>query len=141
MIQVGCPHCHALNRVPPEKLAAGGKCGRCHQRLFVGKPVALDQSGFGCHAVQADLPLLVDFWAEWCGPCKMMAPVFEQAAQQLEPRIRVAKVDTDKEQQLATQFGIRSIPTLILFRHGKELARTSGAMPLPQLLLWVQQNS
>lgn len=141
MIQVGCPHCHALNRVPPEKLAAGGKCGRCHQPLFVGKPVALDQQGFATHAGQADLPLLVDFWAEWCGPCKMMVPVFEQAAKQLEPRIRVAKVDTDEQQQLAGQFGIRSIPTLILFLRGKELARTSGAMGLPQLLQWVQQNT
>ena len=139
MIQVGCPHCHALNRVPPDKLAAGGKCGRCHQALFVGVPVTLNEQGFACHAVQVDIPLLVDFWAEWCGPCQMMAPIFEQAAQQLEPRVRVAKVDTDKEQNLAGQFGIRSIPTLILFRRGKEAARTTGAMGLPQLLQWVQQ--
>lgn len=139
-MHVVCPHCDSVNRLPAEKLAAGGRCGSCRQPLFNGAPLALDQSRFPRHAGRSDIPLLVDFWATWCGPCRMMAPIFEQAASQLEPGVRLIKVDSDANQELSAQYGIRSIPTLILLKQGREVARQAGAMDLRSLLGWVRQH-
>ena len=135
-----CPHCDGINRVPEEKLADGGKCGACHKPLFTGEPLELNQARFQRHLAKGDIPLLVDFWASWCGPCKMMAPVLAQAAQQLEPQLRLVKISTEQEQELAGQLGIRSIPTLILYKEGKETARMAGAMDLQSLLAWTRQH-
>ncbi|CAN5692467.1 thioredoxin TrxC [soil metagenome] len=139
---VACPACNTLNRAPREKLAAvgGGKCGHCGAALFEGHPVALTAQSFEAHASKSDIPLLVDFWAPWCGPCKAMAPQFEKAAGHLEPAVRVAKVNTDEEQALAARFGIQGIPTMILMKHGKEIARQSGAMNASGIESWVKQS-
>lgn len=135
-----CPHCAGVNRVPTSRLAQAPKCGKCKQPLFVAKPLELTASNFQAHVGRSDIPVLVDFWAPWCGPCQMMAPVFEQAAAQLEPQLRVAKVNTEAEQMLAGQFGIRSIPTLALFKDGREVARQAGAMDLNSLTQWVRSQ-
>ena len=140
-MQIVCPSCDAINRIPTEKPAGEGRCGKCHKELFSGLPLELTTERFERHLQQSSIPLLVDFWAAWCGPCKMMAPVFAQAARQLEPGIRLVKVNTEKEQALAARYGIMSIPTMVLFKNGQEHARISGAMDLQQLLLWVQQHT
>ncbi len=139
-LHVVCPHCHAVNRVPAERLADGGTCGNCKAPLFYGQPVELDEAGFERHLGRSDIPLLVDFWAPWCGPCKMMAPAFAQAARLLEPRYRLAKVNTEEAQGLAARLGIRSIPTLALFRGGREIARQAGAIDVNGIIRWVQAN-
>ena len=137
---VACPHCAALNRVPPARLGERPECGKCHRPLFTGQPLALDEAGFAAHVERGQLPVLVDFWAPWCGPCRMMAPHFEQAAAQLEPMVRLAKVDTEAQPALGSRFGIRSIPTLALFHHGRELARQPGAMGLADILRWTRSH-
>ena len=135
-----CPSCSAINRLPADKLAQGPKCGKCGERIFTGKPAELNDQNFERHVSRSDIPVVVDFWADWCGPCKMMAPQFEQAAKQLEPEVRLAKLDTDAAQATAARFNIRSIPTLMLFRNGREVARQPGAMGAADIVRWVQAN-
>ena len=135
-LHVVCPHCDTINRVPRAKLAAGGRCGACHQPLFEGRPVALDGARFARHLEQSDIPLLVDFWASWCGPCNAMAPAFERAARRLEPSIRLVKVNIDQAPALAEQFGVRSIPTIVLARRGREIDRIAGARSETDLVSW-----
>jgi thioredoxin 2 len=135
---VVCPRCAATNRVPPERLGERPSCGQCKQPLFTGDPVELDAGAFERHVAANDIPLVVDFWASWCGPCRMMAPQFERAARELEPHARLAKLDTEAEQAIAARYGIRSIPTVIAFRGGKEVARRSGAMDSATLVRWVR---
>ena len=138
-IIIPCPHCASRNRLPAERRGQG-KCGTCHQPLFTGKPVVLTAANFDAHAGAGDLPLVADFWATWCGPCRAMAPVFEALAAEYEPRVRFGKLDTDAEQTIAARFQIRSIPTLILFHGGREIARQSGALPPQVLRQWLDGN-
>jgi thioredoxin 2 len=140
-LQVVCPHCNAVNRLPAVRLGEGGQCGKCHQALFTAKPIELTSATIEPHIGRSDIPLVVDFWAPWCGPCRMMAPVFAQAAASLEPRVRFAKVNTEDQPALADRFAIRSIPTLALFKGGREVARQSGAMDLARLTQWVRAHS
>ncbi len=137
---IACPACNGLNRVPDERREDGPTCGKCGKPLFDGHPVALDEAGFHAHVERATLPVLVDFWAPWCGPCRMMAPQFEAAAERMEPFVRLAKVDTQAQQALGARFGIRSIPTLALFLEGKEIARQPGAMNAADILRWTATN-
>jgi len=137
---VVCPHCTAVNRVLVARLGEGPRCGKCHQPLFTGQPVSLTEQTFAVHTGRSDLPVAVDFWAEWCGPCKMMAPAFAAAAARLEPQVRFAKVDTEAMQGTAARYGIRSIPTLVLFAGGREIARQAGAMSTEQIVQWIRSH-
>lgn len=139
-LHVVCPHCDAVNRVPSSKAGLNPNCGQCRKHLFAAHPVALKQANFAHHISRNDIPVLADFWAPWCGPCKMMAPQFEQAAGLLEPRVRLAKVDTETEQALGAQYSIRSIPTLVLFLNGREIARQAGALDARGIVRWVQSQ-
>ncbi len=139
-LHVVCPHCAAVNRIPAAKLNENPVCGQCKQALFTGEPVELTASNFDRHIGRSDLPVVVDFWAPWCGPCQQMAPNFHQAAIDLEPYVRLSKVNTEDEQQLAGRFNIRSIPTLAIFKDGREIARQSGALDLTSLKRWIQPH-
>ena len=137
---VVCSTCLTTNRVPDDKLAAGGVCGKCGKPLFNKKPIELTSGNFDRIIANNELPVMVDFWAPWCGPCKMMAPVFEQAAQQLEPNMLLAKLNTENEQSIAARFGIRSIPTIAVFKGGRMVAQQAGAMDMGSLTRWAQSQ-
>jgi thioredoxin 2 len=138
---VVCPHCHTKNRVLSARLGQEPRCGGCKQGLFMGEPLTLTAASFDRHVGRSDLPVVVDFWAQWCGPCKVMAPAFAQVAGELEPAFRLAKVNTEDEPALAARFNIRSIPTIAIFRGGREVARQAGAMNAGALAQWIRNNS
>ncbi len=137
-LHIVCPHCDTINRVPRAKLSSGPRCGQCHQALFDGHPIALDTARFERHLAKSNVPLLIDFWAPWCGPCRAMAPEFERAAATLEPAVRLVKVNVDEEPALAQRFQVSGIPALVLALHGRELARSAGARTAAQLVEWAR---
>jgi thioredoxin 2 len=140
-VHIVCPGCGAVNRIPSARLGQHPRCGKCKDPLFSAKPAELTSVNFGKMIGRNDIPVLIDFWAPWCGPCKMMGPAFEQAAAQLEPRMRLAKLNTEAEQAIGAQLGIRSIPTLALFRNGQEIARQPGAMGAADIVRWATMHA
>lgn len=140
-LHIVCPHCDAVNRMSQERLGDQPVCGKCTRELFMGKPLDVATGRFARHIERNDIPVLVDFWAAWCGPCKMMAPAFHQAAQRLEPTMRLLKVDTENAQDLGARYNIRSIPTLALFHRGREVARQAGAMDVGGIVAWAQSHA
>lgn len=136
-IHAVCPHCGKTNRLPTERAGQQPDCGACGKPLFAGRPVEIDDARFHDYLERTDLPVVVDFWASWCGPCRMMAPHFEQAAKKLAGRVQFLKVDTDANPQLSQQYSIRSIPTIALFRGGREVRRSAGAMTAAQIEAWI----
>ena len=139
-LHVVCPGCGGVNRLPAQRLDDAGRCGKCRAPLFDGKPLTVDDAALRRQIERSDVPLLVDFWAPWCGPCKMMAPAFEQAARTLEPTVRLLKLNTEQAQEFAGQLGIRSIPTMVMFSGGRETARVSGAMDAGSIVGWARQH-
>jgi thioredoxin 2 len=141
IIHIVCPHCDAVNRIPSSRLSQRPKCGSCHDALFGVGPAELNEDNFGKHVSRSDIPVVVDFWAEWCGPCKSMAPEFERAAAQLGAGARLAKLNTEHAQTVAARYAIRSIPTMVMFRQGREVARQSGAMRAADIVRWVESQA
>jgi len=135
--KVVCPHCSAVNRIPSTRLADKPKCGKCKKILFIGKPIELTDQNFSKVIANSGVPVVVDFWAEWCGPCKMMAPAYAEASAQLEPSVILAKLNTEVAQQTAGRFDIRSIPSIVMFKEGREVARQAGALSAQQIVQWV----
>jgi thioredoxin 2 len=139
-LHISCPACLATNRIPQQRLHQSPQCGRCKSALFTAQPIEAEAASFDRILANTDIPILVDFWAEWCGPCKMMAPIFAQAAARLEPDCRLVKVNTEQAQMIAARYQIRSIPTLMLIHQGQEVARQAGAMDLHSLERWVRSH-
>lgn len=134
--QIVCGQCGKINRLPAERAATNARCGSCHQPIFTGHPIEVDEQAFDRHLANNDIPVLIDVWAPWCGPCRSMAPMFERAAQQLEPAVRLLKLNSDQAPGVSSRLGISGIPTLLLMRNGREIARTSGAMDTKNIVAW-----
>lgn len=137
---IQCPHCNTTNRIPAERIKDGPNCGHCKQALLQGAPISLNDTNFSDLLSSSALPVVVDFWAPWCGPCRMFAPTFKDIAKELAGKALFVKIDTESEQVLAQQYAIRSIPTLAIFKQGKEITRLSGALPAPQFRQWLAQQ-